>query len=349
MNILVAVAHPKHVHIFRNFIKIMEDRGHEVKIVAVDKDVTEYLLKQYRLFYTSIGKNQPSLIRKGMSMINRELLTFKIAKKFDPDIFIGRAFPELAHVSVFLKKPFIVFEDTEIAKIVHKITIPFTDCVVTPVCYKGSFGEKHVRFNGYFELAYLHPNYFKPDPSVLDDLRLSKGDKFVIIRLISWGSVHDVGQHGIGAKMRAQYISKLEQYGRVFISSEGKLGNEFEEYALRIAPEKFHSLLYYAQLYIGEGGSTATEAAILGTPSVFVSSLAGTMGNFEELEERYGLVYAFQDPHVALEKALELLEDTNLKVKWQKRKEKLINEKIDVTKFITEFIENYPKRKQVIK
>jgi len=342
MNILVAVAHPKHVHIFRNFIKIMEDRGHEVKIVAVDKDVTEYLLKQYRLFYTSIGKNQPSLIRKGMSMINRELLTFKIAKKFDPDIFIGRAFPELAHVSVFLKKPFIVFEDTEIAKIVHKITIPFTDCVVTPVCYKGSFGEKHVRFNGYFELAYLHPNYFKPDPSVLDDLRLSKGDKFVIIRLISWGSVHDVGQHGIGAKMRAQYISKLEQYGRVFISSEGKLGNEFEEYALRIAPEKFHSLLYYAQLYIGEGGSTATEAAILGTPSIHISSTAKYCGNFEDLHKNYRLIYTFSDDRQALDKAIEILEDPDSKRKWRQRREKMLKEKIDVTAFITDFIENFP-------
>jgi len=351
MNILVAVAHPKHVHIFRNFIKIMVDRGHEVKIVAVDKDVTEYLLKQYGLFYTFIGKNQPGLIRKGMSMINRELLTFKIAKKFDPDIFVGRAFPELAHVSVFLKKPFIVFEDTEIAKIVHKITIPFTDCVVTPLCYKGSFGEKHVRFNGYFELAYLHPNYFKLDASVLDDLGLSKDDKFIIIRLVSWEATHDAHSRGFSKDLE-RIIKSLEEYGHIFITSERKLNSNLDKYKIQIPPEKLHSALYYASLYFGEGGTTAVEAALLGTPSVHVvafktksgevADATKILGNFDELVNKYGMLYTFADPDPALNKALEILQDKNAKKEMRKKREKLLREKIDVTAFMTDFIENYP-------
>ena len=342
MKILVGVAHPKHVHIFRNFIKVMEERGREVKIVAVGKDVAEHLLKRYGFSYILIGNNQPSLIRKGVSMIKRELLAFKIAKKFDPDILVGRAFPELAHVSVLLKKPFVVFEDTEIAKSVHKITIPFTDSVVTPLCYKGSFGEKHVRFNGYFELAYLHLNYFKPDPTVLDDLGLGKNDKFIVLRFVSWNASHDIGQHGIGPKMRAEYISKLEQYGRVLINSEAKLEKELEKWKLEVAPEKFHSLLSYAQLYIGEGGSTATEAAILGTPSIHVSSTAKYCGNFEDLHKNYKLIYTFSDDGQALEKAIEILEDPDSKRKWRQRREKMLKEKIDVTAFMTDFIENFP-------
>jgi len=349
MKVMIGIAHPKQVHFWKNIIHNLTNDGYEVKIVAWKKDITLYLLNVYGLTYEIIGKNYKGLMRKMYGLLESDFKAFKVARRFKPDILLAGS-PALAHVSLLLRKPYIYFIDTEHAGMAYRLTYLFADVICTPSCFKKKINSKNwIMFDGYQELAYLHPNYFKPDPSVLDDLGLSKHDKFIIIRLISWGAVHDVGQQGIGAKMRAQYISKLEQYGRVFISSEGKLGNEFEEYALRIVPEKFHSLLYYAQLYIGEGGSTATEAAILGTPSVFVSSLTGTMGNFEELEERYGLVYAFQDPHVALEKALELLEDTNLKVKWQKRKEKLINEKIDVTKFITEFIENYPKRKQVIK
>jgi len=349
MKVMIGIAHPKQVHFWKNIIHNLTNDGHEVKIVAWKKDITLYLLNVYGLTYEIIGRNYKGLIRKMYGLLESDFKAFKVARRFKPDILLAGS-PALAHVSKLLRKPYIYFIDTEHASMAYRLTYLFSDAICTPSCFKKKINSKNwIMFDGYQELAYLHPKYFKPDPSVLDDLGLSKHDKFIIIRLISWGAVHDVGQQGIGAKIRAQYISKLEQYGRVFISSEGKLGNEFEEYALRIAPEKFHSLLYYAQLYTGEGGSTATEAAILGTPSVFVSSLAGTMGNFEELEERYGLVYAFQDPHVALEKALELLEDTNLKVKWQKRKEKLINEKIDVTKFITEFIENYPKRKQVIK
>jgi predicted glycosyltransferase len=213
---------------------------------------------------------------------------------------------------------------------------------MTPSCFKRKIDpKKHITFNGYFQLAYLHPNYFKPDTMVLDDLGLSKDDKFILMRLVSWDASHDIGQYGI-SKMKSEYISKLEQYGKVFISSESKLEKELEEYKLKIIPEKLHSLLSYAQLYIGEGGAMATEAGILGVPSVYVSSLVGTMGNFDELEKRYGLVYSFQDSQLALDKALELLEYENTKKKWQKKKERLLDENIDVTKFMTDFIEGYP-------
>ncbi len=37
-----------------------------------------------------------------------------------------------------------------------------------------------------------------------------------------------------------------------------------------------------------------------------------------------------------------MLEDKDLKRKWRKKREKLLSEKIDVARFMTEFIENYP-------
>jgi len=172
MRILIGIAHPKHVHIFKYPIKKLIEKGHEVMIVAVNKDVTEHLLKKYNLSYTVIGKNHPNLVVKGISMLRRELVTLRIANRFNPDIIIGRALPELAHTSGFLNKPFIIFEDTENAKIVHKITIPFSEYIVTPSCYKGDFGKKHIRFNGYYELSYLHPNYFKPNQRILEELEI---------------------------------------------------------------------------------------------------------------------------------------------------------------------------------
>ena len=59
-------------------------------------------------------------------------------------------------------------------------------------------------------------------------------------------------------------------------------------------------------------------------------------------EKRYGLVYSFQESNLALEKTLQFLEDEKLKASWQKKREKLLDEKIDVTKFMIDFIENYP-------
>ncbi|RLF88953.1 hypothetical protein DRN46_06385 [Thermococci archaeon] len=342
MRIMIGVGHPKHVHIRKNIINNLERDGHEVKIVARSKDITLYLLDIYGFKYEIVGKNYKNIIKKAYGMFESDIKALKVAKKFKPDILAWGG-PYLAHVSALIGKPHIDFTDTEHATLANWLSFPFTDVIITPSCYKGKINpKKHVTYNGYEELAYLHPKYFKPDTSVLDDLGLSKDDRFIILRFVAWKASHDVGQYGISPAMRMQYILKLEKYGKVFIVAEEKLKKEFEKYKLKIQPEKFHSLLYYAQLYIGEGGSTATEAAILGTPSIHVSSTAKYCGNFEDLHKNYRLIYTFSDDRQALDKAIEILEDPDSKRKWRQRREKMLKEKIDVTAFITDFIENFP-------
>jgi len=339
---MIGVGHPKHVHIRKNIINNLERDGHEVKIVARSKDITLYLLDIYGFKYEIVGKNYKNIIKKAYGMFESDIKALKVAKKFKPDILAWGG-PYLAHVSALIGKPHIDFTDTEHATLANWLSFPFTDVIITPSCYKGKINpKKHVTYNGYEELAYLHPKYFKPDTSVLDDLGLSKDDRFIILRFVAWKASHDVGQYGISPAMRMQYILKLEKYGKVFIVAEEKLKKEFEKYKLKIQPEKFHSLLYYAQLYIGEGGSTATEAAILGTPSIHVSSTAKYCGNFEDLHKNYRLIYTFSDDRQALDKAIEILEDPDSKRKWRQRREKMLKEKIDVTAFITDFIENFP-------
>ena len=97
-------------------------------------------------------------------------------------------------------------------------------------------------------------------------------------------------------------------------------------------------------MLIGDTQTMATEAGILGTPAIRCNSFVGEndMGNFIELEKKYDLIYSYRDQDEALNKALELLKDDNLKREWAKKIERLLNEKIDVTKFMVEFIENYP-------
>jgi len=342
MRIMIGVGHPKQVHIRKNIINNLVKDGHEVKIVAWKKDITLYLLDVYGFDYEVIGKNYKGLMKKAYGMLKSDFKLFKIAKKFKPDILVWGS-PYLAHVSKLIGKPHISFTDTEHAKLTNWLSFPFSDVICTPSCYRGKINsKKYVSYNGYEELAYLHPNYFKPDASVLDDLGLSEDDKFIIMRFVSWSASHDVRQHGFinGQEM----VEKLEDYGMVFITSERKLSKAFERYRISVPPEKMHDLLYHATMYIGEGAAMASESAVLGTPAIYVNTLR--LGYLVEQEKRYGLVYNFSNAETAqkdaLAKAIELLEEGNLKNKWQKKREKLLNEKIDVTKFMTDFIENYP-------
>jgi len=339
---MVGIAHPKQVHFWKNIINNLEEDGHEVEIVAWKKDITLYLLNVYGFKYEVIGKNYKGLMRKAYGLLESDFKAFKVARNFKPDILLAGS-PALAHVSKIIGKPHIDFIDTEHANIANWLTYPFSDAICTPSCFRKEINsDKHLIYNGYMELAYLHPNYFKPDANVLDALGLSKDDKFIIMRFVSWGASHDIGDKGFTNKEKV--IKSLEKYGQVLITSEGKLSSKLEKYKITLAPEKIHHVLYFASLYIGESAPMAAESAILGTPAIFVST--SKRGYTDELESKYGLVYNFSEPKTmekcALEKAFELLNDNNTKKKWKEKRMKMLSEKIDVTRFIINLIENYP-------
>jgi predicted glycosyltransferase len=94
-----------------------------------------------------------------------------------------------------------------------------------------------------------------------------------------------------------------------------------------------------------------TEAAMLGTPAIRYNSFVGEndMLNFIELEEKYGLVFNYNDSEKALQKAIELVQSPDLKEIWRQKRDIMLNNKIDVTSFMTWFIENYPESFHKIK
>ena len=341
MKVLFDIGHPAHVHFFKNTIRILLDQGHDISVVTKDKEITIDLLKKYGINHITLGKPGKGLWGKAKALFFFDWKLYKIARAFKPDLSIGVGSPYLGHVSKLIRKPYISFWDTENAKLAIWLTYSFTDIICTPSCFLNNLGNKQVKYTGYKEIAYLHPNYFSPNPNVLKEHGLRPEEKFIIVRFVSWGASHDVGQHGIKDKIR--FVKSLENFGRVIISSEGDLPPELKSYLMKISPEKLHDLLSYATLYAGEGATMASEAAVLGTPSIFMSSLAGNFGNLIDLEETYDLLYSFTDTDAALDKAIEILKDKTSKEKWILKRERLLKDKIDVTAFMVWLIENYPK------
>ena len=87
----------------------------------------------------------------------------------------------------------------------------------------------------------------------------------------------------------------------------------------------------------------ATEAAVLGTPSFFVSSL--TAGVFDELEKNYGLMKTFTpDQEGVILQAVEgILKDPGIKNTWRAKRERFLEDKINVTDYFLETILKYAK------
>ena len=346
MRILIDMGHPGHVHFFKNFIWEMEKKGHTVLITARNKEITLDLLSKYHFDFIPVGRQKSGKFNLIKEWVLRDLQILKIAREFHPDFLMGIGNPSVAHVAKLLSKKSLVFTDTEHAKFANGVTFPFADVICTPSCFNYDAGPKQVRYNGYHELAYLHPNRFTPNPDVLTELGLAEGDPFIIVRFVSWQASHDVGQHGIRDKVGL--VKALEQYGRVLITSEGALPPELQPYQIRVSPEKLHDLLYYATLYVGEGGTTASEAVMLGTHAIIVSTLSKYCGVRTDLNQ-YDLLWISESDEYTINKAIELLQNVDLKALGRYNRSRLIAEKIDVTALMVWFIENYPESVDVVK
>jgi len=335
--ILFDIGHPADVHFFKNLMREMEKKGHEIIITARKKESTFQLLDYYNFEFIDLGENKKGLFRKAIGLTQIDSKLYRISKKFKPDILTGFASPYITHVGKLLGKKSILFNDTEHAKLNNRLSIPYSDYFITPSSFREDYGEKHIRFDGYKELAYLHPNWYKDEKYVLKDLDIKKNEEYFILRLVSWQASHDVGYTGASKEDILKLINTLEKIGRVILSSE-YYDKDFEEYYIKVHPAKIHTLMNHSTMYIGEGATMATEAAVLGKPSLFVSPLMGKLGYVEELEKKYGLLFSFKTMAESLNKIKDVLESDFTK-QWNEKKNRMLDEKIDVTKFMIDLFD----------
>ena len=345
MKILIDINHPAHVHYFRNFYEIMKEMGHEILVVSRNKEIEHRLLDLYGIPFVDRGRGRAGKYSKFFYLLYADLKLLGLALKFKPDLFINFLHPYPSHVARLLGKVSLVFSDTEHAKLHHQLTIPFATKVLTPSCYRVNLGRKQVRFNSYMELSYLHPNYFKPDPGVLKLLNVEKGEKFSIVRFVSWAAAHDFGHAGMSLENKRKAVTELSKHGRIFISAEGKLPADLEKFRINIPLNKMHDALYYSSLLFGESATMASEAAVLGTPAIFIDN--DGRGYTDEEESKYELVSNFTeseaDQERALHKALEILADENGKEKYRTMRNALLSDCIDTTRVMIDEVLSYDK------
>lgn len=344
MRILIDIGHPAHVHLFKNMAHEMIKKGHEFFFTVREGENQALLLEGNDFKYAIIGKKQKGTIRKLLGIFVFSFKIYLIAKRFKPDLFLSHGSMYAGYAALFTGKKHIALEDTGNMEQLF-FSKPVSDVILSPQSLQVDLGRKHIQYNGFHELAYLHPNRFTPDISVLRELNVQEGEPFVILRFVSWNATHDLGQSGLSLSQKSDLINEISKYARVFISSEESLPHEFDKYAFKLAPNRLHHALFYATMYIGEGATTASECAMLGTPAIYINTItAGTL----EQQEQYGLLFCFRNSTGLVEKARNLLKTPGLKDEFQTRRNKMLSENIDVTSLLIWFVENYPKSKDVM-
>lgn len=345
MNILFDINHPAHVHFFRNAISALKQQGHRVWVTAREKEMTTVLLRQYRIPHLVVSHMDKGRAGLAKELILHESRVLRLIRREAISVVLAIGGTFMVHACKMLGIPSLVFYDTENAKLQNAITYPFAAKIFTPTCYEGNIGPRQVRYAGYHELAYLHPNHFTPDPTVLDALGVDPGDTYSVVRFVGWGASHDAGHSGLTAASKRRALGVFGQYGPVFITSEKGLPEDLKSYSLPIDFNRIHDALYYASLCYGESATMASESCVLGTPAIYIDNEG--RGYTNEQEKRYGAVFNFTesplDQSASIEKGIEILADPSSKDQWALKRKQLLAEKIDVTEMIIGLIDGLTK------
>jgi uncharacterized protein len=166
----------------------MQDRGHSVLVSARDKDVTFCLLNAWGISFTGRGRGAVSLPGKIIDLIRAAWRLLPVVRDFNPDLVVSHSSYHAALIGRLLGKPVITFEDTEHVPLLHPVNRLLSSRMVTPACFEKDLGPSHIRYEGYKELASLHPSRFVPLP-LPGNLR----KPYVLLRFVSWKAWHDKG------------------------------------------------------------------------------------------------------------------------------------------------------------
>jgi len=194
--IILDIGHPAQVHNFKNLYFELEKKGWDVLFTVRDKEVAVQLLKHHNLKYSKLFKNKGNLLFRIIIQILNILSFFLICIKYKPSFILSRNSIQATFIAKVLNIKHFAFSDTE-----HSLDLSrYVDVIFTAKSYRKRLGKNNIRFDGNIELFYLHPNRFNLKYDISKLLKIMPGERFVLIRFVSWNAHHDVGHKGLSLR-----------------------------------------------------------------------------------------------------------------------------------------------------
>ncbi len=344
MRVLFDITHPAQLHFFKYAMQELHDQGHNVLATARDKDVTLGLSAALGIPCVSISRMGTGLAGMAKELVQRDWRLLLLAGSFRPDVMVARMGISIGFVGAVLGVPRIIFEDTEHARLQAALSLPLATVICTGTGYLKKYGRRQLRYRGIPALAYLAPNRFQPNPRPLRQAGVQPDQPYIVLRLVAWAAAHDAGLSGPSEQEVIETVERLSHFGRVLISSEQPLPSSLRDHRNPVPIEHMHDLLAFASLYMGEGGTMAAEAAVLGTPAIFCNPLR--TGYLLALEKRYQLVHNTDTLAQGAQIAERILRRQNLRQEWQRKRRTLLEQSDDIVQFTCRVINEIGTRRR---
>ncbi len=294
-----AAAHPL---VLRPVIERLRERGDEVQITTREYGQTVGILERLGLAHEVIGSHADgATAAKGLAVARRSRALASWARPRGFDLALGHGSVDLAVVSKLLRIPSAQMQDYEYAGLQRQLAFRAARRVLVPDAIgveamrrAGAAERKLIRYPGLKEDYYLAD--FRPDPAILDSLAIDPEAVLAVVRpppetsaYHERNSVYDEVLERLAGDERALavVIPRTDAQGAaVRARSDPSL----------IVPERAidaQSLIAYADLVVGAGGTMNREAVALGTPVYTIFS--GRMGAVDEGLIAAGLLRPLED------------------------------------------------------
>jgi hypothetical protein len=274
MKIWIDIVNAPHAHFFKGIIRELEKRGYELLITTREFDGLTDILDMLGISYYVVGKHGGSTLEgKLLASVERQHKLAKLIIEEKPDLALYKNSPEAPRVAFGLAIPTIGFADNDTATAVNKLMLPYTKRLVYPKAIDaydlikcGADANSLHPINGFPELAHLYG--FKPDKQPLRELGLEPYS-YIVMRTEPIKANYFNGD--AEKSILEGVIPLLPEIPIVLFPRTEEQGKRFEKFKNVIIPGHIMdslSLLYYAKLMIGAGGTMNREAIALGTPTI---------------------------------------------------------------------------------
>jgi predicted glycosyltransferase len=301
IRVWIDLSNSPHVPLFEPVIERLRADGHDVLLTARDHAQT---LAPARLLWPDLhvvgGQSPGGRASKAVAMAVRAEALRRLARHYRPDVALSHGSYAQVTAARAARIPAVTMMDYEYQPANH-LSFRLAKRVLVPRIFPdealrrfGASDRKTSRYDGFKEELYLAG--FQPNPAVLENLSLDPARVIAVFRPPPEGALYQRSPNrrfeDVLARVLDDRTAQIIVLPRQRVQAERYVGPGV------IIPHKTidgRSLLAYADLLVGAGGTMNRESALLGTPTytVFAPRLAAVDA---ELIRR-GLLRDLRDPN----------------------------------------------------
>jgi uncharacterized protein len=297
---MTAAAHPL---VLRPIIERLEAAGHEVDVTAREYGQTVGLVERLGMRHTVIGRHGgASTAGKASALARRSAALGRWARGRGFALALAHGSVDLAVVSTVLRVPSVQMQDYEHAGLQRKLAFRAARRVLAPDAIPvgamrraGAAPTKLFRYPGLKEDYYL--SGFEPDDAVLAELGVDPGRVLAVVRPPPETSAYHERNplyEGVLDRLAADERSIAVVIPRTAAQAEAIQARRDPSLVVPAGAIDAQSLIAFADLVVGAGGTMNREAVALGTPVYTIFS--GRMGAVDERLLAEGLLRELTDP-----------------------------------------------------